>query len=727
MKKEVFATNRKVAVLVLGMHRSGTSLLAGILDRLGCKGPNTPAPGDVYNEKGYFESRPIYRLNDEILAATGLKWDDWSELEPGWHLSPRFVEFRKKAADTVVAEYGAASLIYLKDPRICRLLPLWQQVLEDAGYDVVCIHTHRNPKEVAQSLELRNHATLDAGSGMLLWLRYNLEAETNSRNLPRIFTSYSDVLKNWASVADAAEQKFGFNWPVTQQWREERVSSLVEPGLRHHNTDANSRPLRQRFPKLISDSLDILEKWSSDREHVEDRDILDGLRDQFNMAASLFFQPLRALDKKRLEVSALRKEAEAEKESFSLLKAEKDLLAEQVADASARLAEEQAALKGALSERDESLEKERIAHEEIQAARVALAQAQSNFEEKEALWKSEILAMSENLAARDKVAAELVRDFEIQRQEMEAREESLREEAAAAQVEMAAALADTSAAQEIEEALSQAAATHEAERRELEAELSKITENLVERDKIIIALRQDISAGKRNPVKAAPASQPAQTQASPVAVENPSVLDTKRDPGSIQSLSSYRVSGWVPADYEVPPILDVSVGGKPVGQATVNLERSNRRCTFHFRFSPVLNNRSLGGVRVLNRATGEVLSGKNAPMLRGWFGGVRPLSGRIEGWVDRIDRTMISGWVVDNLEVDNPPAPVLLVDGVQASLAPSRYSRGDLVASGFGAADLGFNFNLRTLGLKPGKHKISVMTAGKTLPVVRGQEAVVVI
>ena len=124
----------KVAVVVLGMHRSGTSSLAGMLDGLGCRGPATPMPGTDANAAGYYESLPVFRLNDAILTALGSRWDDWRPLRPDLHLSPRLAEFHDKARAVVEAEYGDGSLIYLKDPRISLLLPFWQGVLRDAGY-----------------------------------------------------------------------------------------------------------------------------------------------------------------------------------------------------------------------------------------------------------------------------------------------------------------------------------------------------------------------------------------------------------------------------------------------------------------------------------------------------------------------------------------------------------------------------------------------------------------
>jgi len=65
----------KRPVVVLGMHRSGTSAVAGCLERLGiCMGRRL-APGDEWNPGGYFEDRDLVELNDRLLSAQGIRWD----------------------------------------------------------------------------------------------------------------------------------------------------------------------------------------------------------------------------------------------------------------------------------------------------------------------------------------------------------------------------------------------------------------------------------------------------------------------------------------------------------------------------------------------------------------------------------------------------------------------------------------------------------------------------
>ena len=66
-----------VALVVLGMHRSGTSALAGVLSKTGYDLPKNLLPASFDNPKGYFESKEIIALNDDLFAEMGAVWSDW--------------------------------------------------------------------------------------------------------------------------------------------------------------------------------------------------------------------------------------------------------------------------------------------------------------------------------------------------------------------------------------------------------------------------------------------------------------------------------------------------------------------------------------------------------------------------------------------------------------------------------------------------------------------------
>ena len=122
---------RPVAILVLGMHRSGTSSVAGSLMRLGGDAPLHLMPAQPDNERGFWESSVISALNDEILAAGGSDWQDWRSFDLNRIDRGVATTLRARARSVLLAEFGEARLPIIKDPRMCRLMPFWSSVFQD--------------------------------------------------------------------------------------------------------------------------------------------------------------------------------------------------------------------------------------------------------------------------------------------------------------------------------------------------------------------------------------------------------------------------------------------------------------------------------------------------------------------------------------------------------------------------------------------------------------------
>src|SRR5262245_38775205 len=88
------------AVCVTGMHRSGTSFVAGALGLIGVslgRADRMLRPGPD-NPKGYFEVQEIVQLDDEVLSHLGGAWDQPPVLDAGWATDPTLAPFRERAA-----------------------------------------------------------------------------------------------------------------------------------------------------------------------------------------------------------------------------------------------------------------------------------------------------------------------------------------------------------------------------------------------------------------------------------------------------------------------------------------------------------------------------------------------------------------------------------------------------------------------------------------------------
>jgi hypothetical protein len=220
------------ALVVLGMHRSGTSALAGVLARLGATPPRTLMRADRENPAGYWESDVIFPIHTRLLVALDSEWDSPAPLPADWWTSPTAARFENELVDAVGREFGAASLFVLKDPRICRLLPLWTRVLGRVGARAGYVLLTRNPIEVAESLRLRDGFTREIS--LLLWLRYLLDAELGTRGAPRTFLTFAGLLENWPDAVRRIAADLAVVWPRPPETCRAEVTGFLAGELRHH-------------------------------------------------------------------------------------------------------------------------------------------------------------------------------------------------------------------------------------------------------------------------------------------------------------------------------------------------------------------------------------------------------------------------------------------------------------------------------------------------------------
>lgn len=277
---------RRVAVMVLGMHRSGTSAMAGMLSLLGCDMPKTRmAPSDA-NEKGYFESGRIYQFHTRLLESAGSSWDDWLPVNAGWFNSPRADEFHEAALAAMESEFGASRLFCLKDPRICRLVPFWEKVLADLSVTPRYLHVHRNPLEVAASLKSRDGLPVDVG--LLLWLRHVVDAESGTRGRTRCFASYGQLLDNWGGLTAKIQDQLDISLPRVSPRTHAEVEEFLAAGLRHFTQSQDRVLANPTVSDWVRDTYAILERWAEGGEDSADFARLDAIRAEMNASAGVF-------------------------------------------------------------------------------------------------------------------------------------------------------------------------------------------------------------------------------------------------------------------------------------------------------------------------------------------------------------------------------------------------------------------------------------------------------
>ncbi|HEV8014440.1 MAG TPA: hypothetical protein VGP48_02845 [Stellaceae bacterium] len=284
--------SRRQAILVLGMHRSGTSALTGVANALGAAAPKTTLGADNWNQRGYFESARLFVLLDELLAAAGSRWDDWRPLDPQWFRSPAAASYRQKIAALLVAEFDDAPLIVVKDPRICRFVPFVASILAELGFRPVALLPVRNPLEVARSLQRRDKFAF--AKTVLLWLRHVLDAEFHSRAMPRHFLPYDGLLADWRYHMDRAGETVGIAWPNRSTGAEATIDAFLALDLQHEKAGRGEIDDRQQVPALVRETYGIFNQILAAGETSALRARLDSARTEFDAGCELFGSAIAA-------------------------------------------------------------------------------------------------------------------------------------------------------------------------------------------------------------------------------------------------------------------------------------------------------------------------------------------------------------------------------------------------------------------------------------------------
>jgi GT2 family glycosyltransferase/glycosyltransferase involved in cell wall biosynthesis len=227
-------------LLVLGMHRSGTSALSRVLGLCGFDlGQRLLAAGPG-NETGHWEDAFAVDLHERLLAAHGAAWNDALVLPSDWLQAETGRDAVAEITGYLRSNRASHPRWSVKDPRLCLFAPAWQAAAAQAGQPLSAVLMLRHPMEVALSLAARDGLPL--GSGLLLWLEYSLSALDAAASMPAVVVDYPTLLRDWRAVVARVAGLPGFSGLAPDSLAAGEVEAFLDAGRRHQSA-ADAAPL----------------------------------------------------------------------------------------------------------------------------------------------------------------------------------------------------------------------------------------------------------------------------------------------------------------------------------------------------------------------------------------------------------------------------------------------------------------------------------------------------
>lgn len=228
------ADREGVTVCVIGMHRSGTSLLMRLLNlagvALGPAGRLAPAAED--NPRGFWEHEGLREINDDLLALFGGTWMILPVLPPDWQRDPRLEPLRERAREVIARDFSGAGLRGFKDPRTSLLTSFWRELLPGRAAWIVAV---RNPLEVADSLKRRNG--LPSVLAEDLWCAYTRSALRETRPDERSIVHYERLLEQPVEEVARLVRELRLEAPPPSAAAAAAMREESSAALRHHRHD----------------------------------------------------------------------------------------------------------------------------------------------------------------------------------------------------------------------------------------------------------------------------------------------------------------------------------------------------------------------------------------------------------------------------------------------------------------------------------------------------------
>ncbi|MGH8329174.1 MAG: sulfotransferase family protein, partial [Pseudomonas sp.] len=257
-------TTKKI-IIVLGMHRSGTSALTRGLSTMGVTLGDSLHPAGPDNPTGFWEDSDVIAINNQLLGLLGSAHDRMGVIDANLFDIPE-VQQIYETTKALVTQKTASTLIWgMKDPRITRLLPFWKKLLNELGFEVGYAIALRNPLNVAASLAVRNQ--IEPTKSYMLWLEHMLQAVAYTQAEKRLVVGYDDLLNDPQKQLQRISIALDLKAP-TQEKFEAYAEEFLDKGLRHGQHNDDELLASDIEPPLLVKAYQLLRQCAVDQLNI---------------------------------------------------------------------------------------------------------------------------------------------------------------------------------------------------------------------------------------------------------------------------------------------------------------------------------------------------------------------------------------------------------------------------------------------------------------------------
>lgn len=278
-------TQKRSLVMVAGSGRSGTSLFSGIIKRLGYHVPQPEVPADQTNPKGFAEPQWVVDFHDRLLRQAGVQTSD--ARPAAWARTAQVgldAAVRDELRAWLDGQFSKSDDLLIKDPRLSWFIPLWRQCAEDLDCRVAFVTMLRHPGAVIDSKQRYYGGWQGEVARAAGWVGMSLFTERATRESPRAFVRYDDLLDDWTTVISHVGDSLPL--PIVQsaqpaQMRE--VHEFVDRGLVRSRPDWGEAQIPERLRGQADETWELLSELAkgdaADEARVSER--LDAVREQY--------------------------------------------------------------------------------------------------------------------------------------------------------------------------------------------------------------------------------------------------------------------------------------------------------------------------------------------------------------------------------------------------------------------------------------------------------------